>query len=295
MMILVTGATGQVGLRLVEELNDARVAVTAMVRAEAKALDLPPSVDHVVATLDDPPPAEVLREFDRVFLMSPSHEEQAELEMGFVDALVTAGHRPRVVKLTADGFQEPDCTVRFMRSHRQIAMHLERTGLPITYLAPNLYMENLLSATDTIRERGLILVPAGGGRVGFVAVSDVAAVAARALTDGNPPDIQVITGPEALDYSDVAARVSTVFARQVDYADIPAEEARSMMLDDGVLPWQAEGMLELFEWVSCGGCDTVTDTVRATAGEDARTLEHWLNEQRGAFIGRWPGVSAPRF
>ena len=129
-MILVAGATGQVGLRLVEESNDARVAVTAMVRAEAKALDLPVSVDHVVATLDDPPPAEVSREFDRVFLMSPSHEEQAELEMGFVDALVTAGHRPRVVKLTADGFQEPDCTVRFMRSHRQIAMHLERTGPP---------------------------------------------------------------------------------------------------------------------------------------------------------------------
>ena len=149
--------------------------------------------------------------------------------------------------------------------------------------------------TDTIRERGLILAPAGGGRIGFVAVSDVAVVAARALTDGDPPDIQVITGPEALDYADVAARVSAVFARQVDCADIPAEEAWSMMLDDGVLPWQAEGMLELFEWVSCGGCDTVTDTVRTTAGEDARTLEHWLNEQRGAFIGRWPGGSAPRF
>ena len=75
----------------------------------------------------------------------------------------------------------------------------------------------------------------GGGRIGFVAVSDVAAVAAQALTDGDPPDIKAITGPEALDYADVAARVSTVFARQVDYADIPAEEARSMMLDDGVL------------------------------------------------------------
>ncbi|WP_433296053.1 hypothetical protein ACQPZQ_15025 [Pseudonocardia sp. CA-142604] len=126
-------------------------------------------------------------------------------------------------------------------------------------------------------------------------VSDVAAVVAPALTEGDPPDIQVITGLEALDYADVAARVSAVFARQVDYADIPAVEARSMMLDDGVLPWQAEGVLEFFEWVSCGGCDTVTDTVRTTAGEDARTLEHWLKEQRGAFIGRWPGGFALRF
>jgi NAD(P)H dehydrogenase (quinone) len=295
MMILVTGATGQVGLRLVEELNDARVAVTAMVRVEAKALDLPPAVGYLVATLDDPPAPEVLQEFDRVFLMSPSSEEQVELEVAFVDALITAGHRPRIVKLAADGFQEPDCRVRFMRSHRLVALHLDRTGLPVTYLAPNIYMENLLSATDTIRERGLILAPAGDGRVGFVAASDVAAVAARALTAADPPDIQVITGPEALDYADVAARISAVFAREVDYDDITPEKARSMMLDNGVPPWQAEGMIELFDWVSHGGCDTVTDTVRATAGEDARSLEHWLNEQRGAFFGRWAGVSEPRF
>jgi uncharacterized protein YbjT (DUF2867 family) len=103
MMVLVTGAPGQVGLHLVEELNDARVAVTAMVRADAKAMDLPPSVDHVVARLDDPPPVDVLREFDRVFLTSPSRGEEAELEVGFVDALVTAGHRPRVAKLSATG------------------------------------------------------------------------------------------------------------------------------------------------------------------------------------------------
>ena len=75
-MILVTGATGQVGYHLMEELADAGAEATAMVRVEAKAADLPGSPQHVVASLDDPPGAEVLQAFDRVFLLSPAHESQ---------------------------------------------------------------------------------------------------------------------------------------------------------------------------------------------------------------------------
>jgi uncharacterized protein YbjT (DUF2867 family) len=285
-MILVTGATGQVGYRLVEELTDARVPVTGMVRVAAKALDLPPSVGHLVAGLDTPPSSDVLRQFDRIFLMSPSLEAQVQMEITFVDAIVAAGHGPHIVKLAADGFQEPDCPVRFMRNHRQIAAHLEATGLPVTYLAPNLYMENLLSTTDAIREQGLLPVPAGEGRVAFVAAGDVAAVAAHALLAADPDAVHVLTGPEALGYADVAARISAVFARQVDYDDIPIEQARSAMRADGVPPWHVDGMIELFEWVHSGGCDTVTDDVPAVTGAPPRSLEYWLNNRRGAFMGQ---------
>jgi uncharacterized protein YbjT (DUF2867 family) len=294
-MILVTGATGQVGYRLVEELRDAHEPVTGMVRVEAKALDLPPAVGHVVATLDGPPPPEVLRTFDQIFLMSPSIEEQAELEISFVDAVVAAGHGPYLVKLAADGFQDPDCHVRFMRSHRQVATHIAATGLPVTYIAPNLYMENLLTATDTIRQEGVVSAPAGDGRVAFVAAADVATVAACALTAEGTDDIYVIGGPEALSYTDVAARISAVFARQVDYLDITPAEARSTMLAAGVPEWQAEGMLELFGWARSGACAAVTDDARALTGEPARPLERWLDEQRAPFLGLSTGAPSTRF
>src|ERR1700709_2416927 len=87
-MLLVTEATPPVGQRLVEELSDAHAPTTAVVPAQA-------------AGHDGPPPGEVLREFDRVFLTSPAREEQVELEVDFGDALVAAGHRPHVVKLAA--------------------------------------------------------------------------------------------------------------------------------------------------------------------------------------------------
>ena len=295
-VILVTGATGRVGYRLLEALADAGADATAMVRVEARAADLPGTPRYVVATLDDPPPAETLRGFDRIFLLSPAHEEQAVLETVFIDAVVAAGHRPHIVKIAADGFQDPDCEVRFMRSHRQVAVHLDALGLPVTYLAPCLYMENLLAAADTIREEATISAPAGGGRVGFVAAADVAAVAARVLTSpGHDGEIYVLTGPEALGYADVAARISAVFARQVDYEDQPAERARELMLADGMDGWEADGNLELFEWVRNGGTDTVTDTVHELTGADPRLIQDWLSDARASFVGPPADLPPPAF
>lgn len=293
-MILVTGATGQVGYHLMEALADTGAEATAMVRVPARASNLPGSAQHVVGTLDGPPPADVLQAYDRIFLLSPAHEGQVELELIFIDALVGAGHAPHVVKMAADGFQDPDCEVRFMRSHRQIAVHLDRTGLPVTYLAPNLYMENLLEAADTIRDQGMIFAPAGSGRIGFVAASDVAKAAASVLTSqGHENETYVLSGPEALSYADVAARVSAVFARQVDYEDMPELAARDQMLASGLSPWQTDGALELFQWIRSGGTDSVTSVVPELTAQDARSLEDWLSDRRDAFLRPRPDLPLP--
>jgi len=291
-MILVTGATGQVGYHLMEELADAGADVTAMVRVEAKAADLPGSPQAVVATLDGPPPAEVLQAFDEIFLLCPAHEGQVELELTFIDALVAAGHRPHVVKLAADGFVDPGCEVRFMRSHREIAEHLDATGLPVTYLAPSLFMENLLEAADTIRDQATVFAPAGAGRIGFVAAADVARVAARVLTSpGHEDMLYVLTGPQALGYADVAGEVSAVFAREVEYQDMPEQAAREQMLASGLSRWQTDGSIELFEWIRAGGADAVTSEVRDVTGADAHPLADWLGDMRGVFAGRPPGLA----
>jgi NAD(P)H dehydrogenase (quinone) len=295
-VILVTGATGKVGYRLMEALADMGTEATAMVRVEAKGADLPGSAKHIVATFDDPPPAEVLQSFDRVFLLSPAHEEQAELEILFIGALQAAGHRPHVVKVAADGFQDPDCDVRIMRSHRQIATHLTATGLPVTYLAPSAFMENLLGAAETIREEGMIYSPAGRGKVGFIAASDIADVAAQVLTSsGHEATTYVLTGPEALSYRDVAARISAVFAREVGYADLPEDRAREQLQASGLTPWQVAGLLEVGDWIRHGGARSVTTDVREVTGQDARPIENWLSEFRGAFLNPLPDVPPPAF
>ena len=296
-MILVTGATGNVGYPLLENLDDAAVPATAMVRTDAGALDLPPRVVHVVGTLDDPPAPQVLQQFDQVFLLSPEVEGQAEMEIIFVDALVAAGHRPRIVKMAYDGFQDPDCAVRFMQNHRLVATHLDRTGLPVAYLAPTLFMEELVASTDTIRDEGLLPLPAGAARVAMVAARDVADAAAAVLAGAaevDDGDVVVLTGPEALGFADVADRISSVFARTVEYDPVTPEAARSAMRADGLSRWQVDGRLEMYEWISNYAMAGVTDAVRQTTGHEPRPLEDWLDGARATFL-RPAGTSPPRF
>jgi NAD(P)H dehydrogenase (quinone) len=284
-VILVTGATERVGYRLMEALADSGADVTALVRVEAEAADLPGTPRHVVATLDGPPPGDVLREFDRIFLLSPEEEEQAALETVFIDAVAAAGRRPHIVKVCADGFQDPDCEVRFMRSDRQVAAHLDALGLPVTYLASAIHMEALLDSAEVIRRTGTIAAPAGKGQVGWVAATDVASAAAQVLISaGHQNATYVLTGPEALGYRDVAARFSAVFAWQVDYEDQSPEQAREVMLARGLTPWQADGNLERFEWIRQGGAATVTGTVRQLTGAGPRPLQDWLSDSRAAFL-----------
>jgi NAD(P)H dehydrogenase (quinone) len=284
-VILVTGSTGRVGYPLLEALADTSAEVTAMVRVEARAADLPGTPLHLVASLDDPPPAEVLRRFDRIFLLSPETEEQAELETAFLDAVAAAGHQPHIVKVCADGFQDPGCEVRFALAHRQVAAHLDTLGLPATYLAAALYMEDLIPAAAVIRETGTLAAPAGNGSVGWIAAADVARVAAQVLTSPDPQAAtHVLTGPEKLTYRQVAARYSAVFAQQVDYEDQSPEQARKLLLEAGSSPWAADGALERFDWIRQGGAATVTDTVSALTGTAPAALQDWLGDSRESFL-----------
>jgi uncharacterized protein YbjT (DUF2867 family) len=129
-----------------------------------------------------------------------------------------------------------------------------------------------------------------------VAASDVAKVAAQVLTSrGHEGQTYVLTGPEALGYADVAARISAVFAREVGYNDEPAERARELMLASGLTPWQADGTLELFEWIRHGAAGTVTAAVREVTGADPRPIEDWLDELRGTFLVPPPDLPPPAF
>ena len=299
-MILVTGGTGRVGYPLLEALADARAEAVAMVRVEAKGLDLPGQGENLVGTFDDPPAAEQLQAFDRVFLLSPSSEAQAGLEIAFIDALVTAGHGPHVVKVAADGFTDPGCDVRFMRSHREIATHLDVTGLPVSYLAPAPYLEMLLPTAEAIRREATLYAPAGHGHVGFVAAADVADAAAQVLTGPVPsaddePAMFTLTGPESLTYANVAARISAVFARHVRYSSQRDDLAREELLGSGLAPWDVEGLLELFAWIREGGAGQLTSHVSELTRHAPRGLTDWLEGNRATFLEPLAQDSAPRF
>src|SRR5918998_1074413 len=181
--VLVTGATGNVGSRVVGKLRDLGVPVRAFARdAGQAAAVLGDGVEVAVGDFADA--ASVRRALDGVegvFLACANVPSQVEHETTVIDAAAGAGVR-RVVKLSAFG-AEVGSPVAFWDWHGRVEDHLRASGVPAVVLRPTFFMTNLLGAAEQVRHEGALFAPAGGARVAMIDPADVAAVAAVALTE----------------------------------------------------------------------------------------------------------------
>jgi len=163
-MILVTGATGNIGRELVRELEtrgaETRLLVRGRARARARAAGLPEGAERVVADLDEP--ATLPRAFagaERLFLLTPGIGTGQATHA--VAAAREAGVRHIVHLSSTNVLGDPMPAMG--RWHHEREEIIRATGIPATFLRPGGFMTNALEWAPAIRE-GFVLDPAGPGR-----------------------------------------------------------------------------------------------------------------------------------
>jgi uncharacterized protein YbjT (DUF2867 family) len=177
-MILVTGATGNIGSKVLRRLSEAGVETRALSRTLRRGETLP-HVDWVQADLSDP--ATLFPAFDgvdRLFLLTGNMRSMADLQKAAVDEAVAAGVN-QVVKLSARGAQ-PESNSSLARWHHEVEVYLKASGLSWTMLRPHVFMQNLLDQAERIRAEGTIRAAVEDGRIPFIDTRDIADVAATA-------------------------------------------------------------------------------------------------------------------
>jgi uncharacterized protein YbjT (DUF2867 family) len=285
-VVLVTGATGNVGSAVVRELGERGKTVRAFVRDPGMAAAiLGDDVELAVGDLGEPDSiTRALDGIDRVFLACGNVPGQIDYETITIDAAAQAGVE-RIVKLSANG-AEPGSPLAFWDWQGRIEQHLAQSGVAAVVLRPANYMTNLLASAEAIALTGKLFAPAGGARVAMIDPRDVAAVAAVALTeDGHDGQTYVLTGPEALGYHEVAATLSDTTGRRIEFVDVPDEAARQGMLEAGTPEFVADFLVRLFGALRAGAHALATDTVRAVTGSEPRSLAQFARDHAGAFGG----------
>lgn len=221
-MLVVTGPTGNVGAEVVRLLLDAGQPFRAAAHDVGKALTLHDDPELPVVRLDYDDrstwPA-VLEGVESLFLLFPLPSPKAvgRRMLPFIDAAVGAGCR-HIVYLSVFGGD----TAKVI-PHYKVERYLERCGISVTILRCSYFMQNLCRWVSThgvdIAERDEIFVPAGKGRITFLDSRDAAAVALDALL--HPTEHQgksyALTGPERLDFYEVAETLSEVYHRPIRY------------------------------------------------------------------------------
>ncbi len=283
-MILITGATGTVGRELVKLLARPEEPIRVLVHDHKKAASIAlPGVEIFEGDMADRAVFDGLfKGVNKVFLLTPSTEHQVEIEKSFI----SAADRPDVkhlVKLSAMG-AGPDSPVRFLRAQGEIERYLRDTDLPYTILRPNSFMQNFLNFRESIIHQGKIYAPMGDGRISFVDVRDIAAVAAEVLEEhGHAGKEYEVTGGEALSYADVAEQLSFVLGKPVEYDDVPPETTRKALIDAGLPEWNADGILELYASWKFNSHIEIADTVPKIARKDPTTFLEFARDYAPLF------------
>ncbi|WP_119726517.1 NAD(P)H-binding protein [Thermomonospora amylolytica] len=270
-MIVVTGATGNVGRSLVALLTAAGEQATAVSR---RAAELPEGVRHVQADLGDPAGLQdALDGADALFLLVAGEDPQ-----GVLDAARAGGVR-RVVLLSSQGAGTRPEAYRHPAAFEET---VRRSGLEWTILRPGGFHSNAYAWTESIRTSRTVAAPFGDIGLPTIDPADIAEVAATVLReDGHAGRTYELTGPAPTTPRERAAAIGAALGEPVRFIEQTRQEARAQMLQ--FMPEAVvEGTLAILGEPTDAE-QKVSPDVGRILGRAPRSFADWAGRNAGAF------------
>jgi uncharacterized protein YbjT (DUF2867 family) len=278
---LVTGSTGNIGGRVVERLcargHRPRVFVRDAVKARAHFGE---RVDVVTGDLGDAASlARALVHVDALFLVNSGPGLEARDEAAA--HVAKASGVQRLVKLSSFDAAEQVGTGIW---HAQGEAKIERSGVPFVFVRPTGFMDNALHWAHGIRRDGVVRSATGDGRIPFVHSDDIADVSLAALTEPEWLGQRLpITGPEALSYAEMAAKIGSAIGRPLRHAPMSEAEVAQFQASLGETGAMIEAHLSIYRAIREGRLATVTRDVERVLGRPAIGFDRWAEQHADAF------------
>ena len=270
MTITVTGATGQLGRLILENLKGQDVV--AAVRNTNQDLGVP--TRH--ADYDRP---ETLRAAfegtDTLVFISAS---EAGKRIAQHRAVVDAAKAANVGLIVYTSITAADTSASPLApEHIATEEHIKASGLPYTFLRNNWYFENYTAGVAATVEHGVLLGSAGKGRIAGATRADYAAGAAAVATgEGHAGKIYELGGDETFSLDELAAAISAQYGKEVVYRDLPVEDYAQALVGFGVPEGFAKILAESDVSIADGALDLVTGDLSRLIGRPTTTLAEAL-------------------
>ena len=258
--ILVLGATGKTGRRVVRTLESLDTKVRSASRATGFDWNDPTTWKPFVHGAH------------AAYVIAP---EDPAMAAPFVELAESSGVQ-RLVLLSGRGLDE---TPEEFFQGMQAAEKAVRAGtLPWTVLRANNFNQNFSEDVwhPEIRA-GRLSLPVDDTPEPFVDVQDIAEVAALALTtDDHHGQTYTLTGPEAITFTEALAKISTATGSPVELARLTPDEYRNLLLSQGVPEQVAAELNEMFDGMRQGRLATPTDDVSRLLGRPATSFDTYV-------------------
>ena len=288
--LLVTGASGQLGRRVVELLLQANAGtIVATTRTPEKLADL--SERGVIvrqADFNDPDSlAAAFAGVDRLLLVSTDALGEPGLRLKQHQAAVAAAEAAGVDHVVYTSFVNtgPESAVLFAPDHYGTEQALADSQLNWTVLRNNLYADLLLFSLNQAIQMGQLFSAAGEGKIAYVTREDCALAAAAALIssfDGRR--ILDITGPAALSQHDLASLASEISGKPVVYVPLALEVLIQNMVAAGLPQPIAETYASIDTATARGQFEEVSGDFEKLTGTRPTAVANFLAAHQEALL-----------
>lgn len=278
---LITGATGDVGSRVVELLLSRNIRPRVLARNEAKARSLfGARVDIFVGDLAEPASLRrALQGVETVYLVNVGPEIPQRDEAAAV--LSREEGIKRVVKLSS---LDVEHGLAIGAWHEKGEAAIRAAGVPFTFVRPTGFMSNLLAWAHSIKTEKLVRSSTANGRRPFVHSDDIAAVSVEALVSEAYVGQSIgITGPESLTFGEATAAIAQAIGEPLAFQAISDGEARERYSRISGSPEETEAHVMLWRAIREDRLARVTDEVERVLGRKPITLRQWAAENADSF------------
>ena len=279
-MIALTGATGLIG-GLVRERLDASETPTRLIVRDPSRLGTPHPDVRTAGYGDADALLGALAGVGTLFMVSAAESADRVAEhRTLIDAAARAGVA-RIVYLSFIG-ADPQASFTLAHDHAATEAHLRASGLAVTFLRDNFYHRLIAQMAGA---DGVIRGPAGQGRIGSVAHSDVADAVAAVVLAGTRYDGETftLTGPRTWSLAEGARELSAVTGRTVTYLPETEAEAHESRAQYGAPEWEVAGWISSYLAIAAGEMDVVTDHIERLTGHPAQDLPEYLRRNPDAY------------
>ena len=275
-MIAVTGATGQLGKLIVEQLLEKMPAaeVIAVVRDPQKAQDLAQrgvQVRQVDYSNQEGLIAAFAGAEKVLFVSSNDVGHRVPQHQAVTNAAVAAG-----VKLLAytSILNADTSTLLLAQEHQPTEAYIRASGVPFTFLRNGWYTENQTQAIGAAVAHGAILGTARDGRFSAAARADYAAAAVAVLTgNGHENKVYELGGDESYTLTDLAAEVARQSKKAVIYQDLPQQEYAGALIGFGLPVGLAGALADADAGASRGELYTKSHDLSALIGRATTPMQ----------------------
>lgn len=283
-MMLVTGATGQLGSAVVRRLLERTAAadVAVLVRDERKAAELAGrGVAVQVGDYDDTTALDrALVGVDRVLLIAGNDlQRRVQQHQNVIDACVRAG--VALIGFASRSLRDVHASENALMGHYfQTEERIRRSGLPHVLFRKALYLDTVpvYVGGGRVFETGIRL-PAGDGKVAYALRREMGAALANAMLDHAGADrTHVIAGSRAFSFGDVAAALTEISGRPVEYTMVTDEDFVAETVRAGVPEDLARRFLGFYSDIRDDQLDETSNDLQALLGREPATLQEGLRE-----------------